>query len=157
MFLPNVQIPPYTFKVPDGWVEKPVSIADLGGTEIDVRLDNDEEGKLAIVVAPVLRFLSVGFNADVRIEDIGPPSLLLNGFAPEILGGPVDEDDVVTDTMKKNGLTYYMWETKSHDLMSATAFKNRVFIIALRANPRQWRYSKDTLRDIQKSFAVKDA
>lgn len=93
----------------------------------------------------------------MRIEDIGPPSLLLNGFAPEILGGPVDEDDVVTDTMTKNGLTYYMWETKSHDLMSATAFKNRVFIIALRANPRQWRYSKDTLRDIQKSFAVKDA
>jgi len=65
MFLPNVQIPPYTFKVPDGWVEKPVSIADLGGTEIDVRLDNDEEGKLAIVVAPVLRFLSVGFNVSV--------------------------------------------------------------------------------------------
>lgn len=27
----------YKFKVPQGWEEVPVSIADLGGTEIDLR------------------------------------------------------------------------------------------------------------------------
>lgn len=29
------EIPKYTFKVPQGWQETPVSIADLGGTEVD--------------------------------------------------------------------------------------------------------------------------
>ena len=28
------EIPRYTFKVPPGWQESPVSIADLGGTEV---------------------------------------------------------------------------------------------------------------------------
>ena len=100
-----------------------------------------DEGQLAVVVAPVLRFMNVGYNADVRIEDIGPPEKVLNGFAPEILGGPVEDDDLLKEeTMTKNlggePLTYYIWETKSHDLLSATAFKNRVFIIALRASGR---------------------
>lgn len=152
------EIPQYTFRVPDGWVEEAVSIADLGGTEIDVRFENKEQGQLAVVVAPVLRFMNVGFNADVRIQDIGAPEKVLNGFAPEILGGPVeDEDVVVMDTMDKGDLTYYMWETKYHDLLTATAFKNRVFIIALRASARQWRNSKDDLRIIQKSFEVSTA
>ena len=98
-----------------------------------------DEGQLAVVVAPVLRFMNVGFNADVRIEDIGPPEKVLNGFAPEILGGPVEDDDLLkeeTMTKKLGGepLTYYVWN-QMHPL-SATAFKNRVFIIALRASGR---------------------
>lgn len=28
------EVPRYTFKVPEGWQETPVSIADLGGTEV---------------------------------------------------------------------------------------------------------------------------
>lgn len=28
------EIPRYKFKIPDGWEETPVSIADLGGTEV---------------------------------------------------------------------------------------------------------------------------
>ena len=32
------EIPRYTFKVPQGWQESPVSIADLGGTEVRVIL-----------------------------------------------------------------------------------------------------------------------
>ena len=57
------------------------------------------------------------------------------------MGGPVEDDDLLkeeTMTKKLGGepLTYYVWETKSHDLLSATAFKNRVFIIALRASGR---------------------
>lgn len=34
----------------------PVSIADLGGTEIDLRFANPKEGRISVVVAPVKRF-----------------------------------------------------------------------------------------------------
>ena len=149
------EIPTYSFRVPEGWKEEPVSIADLGGTEIDVRFASKDEGQLAIVVAPVLRFMNVGFNADVRIEDIGPPEKVLNGFAPEILGGPVEDDDVlVQTTFTKQPLTYYVWETKKHELITATAFKNRVFIMAVKASGRQWRAAKESLHTMQKSFSV---
>lgn len=49
-------ITPYTFDVPQEWEEVPVSIADLGGTEIDLRFGNAKEGRAIVVVAPVLRF-----------------------------------------------------------------------------------------------------
>ena len=55
-----------------GWAETPVSIADLGGTEIDLRFASpaSQGSSLVVIVAPVLRFLDVGFNADVRIEQV---------------------------------------------------------------------------------------
>lgn len=34
----------------------PVSIADLGGTEIDLRFASSKEGRIFVIVAPVLRF-----------------------------------------------------------------------------------------------------
>lgn len=34
----------------------PVSIADLGGTEIDLRFASPKVGRLFVIVAPVLRF-----------------------------------------------------------------------------------------------------
>ena len=34
------------------------------------------------------------------------------------------------------------WETKKHELITATAFKNWVFIMALKASGRQWRAAK---------------
>lgn len=33
-----------------------MSIADLGGTEIDLRFANPKEGRLFVIVAPVRRF-----------------------------------------------------------------------------------------------------
>lgn len=66
---------PYTFSVPDNWEEArihffttysgslfmfspveqvPVSIADLGGTEIDLRFANPKEGRIFVIVAPIL-------------------------------------------------------------------------------------------------------
>ena len=42
-----------------------------------------------MVVAPVLRFQDVGFNADIRIEELGPPEKLIGGFAPELFGSPL--------------------------------------------------------------------
>ncbi len=32
------EIPRYSFKVPQGWQESPVSIADLGGTEVQLSI-----------------------------------------------------------------------------------------------------------------------
>ena len=121
-------------QVPDGWREVPVSIADLGGTEvqiiscsciahcladvhlhsclrplpssfvspagtlgkqatlvsqIDLRFGSEKDGNMAIVVAPVLRFLDVGFNSDVRIQELGSPEKLISGFGPELFGSPL--------------------------------------------------------------------
>lgn len=106
------EIPRYGFKVPAGWEETPVSIADLGGTEIDLRFGG-ADGQLSVVVAPVLRFIDVGFNADVRIEEIGPPDRIVAGFAPELFGAPLQEGDTLeTDVEKKGELTYYTYVLK---------------------------------------------
>lgn len=149
------EIPQYTFRVPDGWKEVPVSIADLGGTEIDLRFGNEQEGGMAVVVAPVLRFLDVGFNADVRIQQLGSPEKVISGFGPELFGSPVQEGDVMnTQVVDKNGLTFYQWELKPHKLVAATAYRNRVFLMALVANGRQWRKSQATLRKMQESFGL---
>jgi len=61
---------------PPGVLQTPVSIADLGGTEIDLRFGGPE-GQLQVVVAPVLRFADIGFNADVRIEQLGDPDKIM--------------------------------------------------------------------------------
>ncbi|BDA49190.1 PsbP domain-containing protein 4, chloroplastic [Coccomyxa sp. Obi] len=152
------EIPRYSFKVPKGWEETPVSIADLGGTEIDLRFSNKDQGSLAVVVAPLLRFIDVGFNADVRIEEVGPPEKLISGFAPELFGSPLAEDDVMEQTIaKKNNLTYYRWELKPHRLVAATAYKNRMFLMAIQANGRQWRKAESDLRRVQESFDIVQA
>lgn len=39
----------------------PVSIADLGGTEIDLRFKSSKEGRLFVIVAPVQRFSDGAF------------------------------------------------------------------------------------------------
>ncbi|KAJ6685282.1 PSBP DOMAIN-CONTAINING PROTEIN 4 CHLOROPLASTIC [Salix purpurea] len=76
---------PYLFSVPQGWEEVPVSIADLGGTEIDLRFGSSKEGRLFVIVAPVLRFAdNLGENA--TIEQIGPPEKVINAFGPEVIG-----------------------------------------------------------------------
>jgi hypothetical protein len=50
-------------------VQVPVSIADLGGTEIDLRFSNPAQGNISVVVAPILRF------ADCECSSSGVPSL----------------------------------------------------------------------------------
>ncbi|CAN1234745.1 PsbP domain-containing protein 4, chloroplastic [Linum perenne] len=57
---------PYAFSVPQEWEEVPVSIADLGGTEIDLRFANSKEGRAFVIVAPVLRFADSKFHPDVH-------------------------------------------------------------------------------------------
>eukprot|EP00192_Tetraselmis_astigmatica_P019960 CAMPEP_0117677012 /NCGR_PEP_ID=MMETSP0804-20121206/16517_1 /TAXON_ID=1074897 /ORGANISM="Tetraselmis astigmatica, Strain CCMP880" /LENGTH=194 /DNA_ID=CAMNT_0005486265 /DNA_START=473 /DNA_END=1057 /DNA_ORIENTATION=- len=157
------EIPKYTFKLTPGWEEQAVSIADLGGTEIDIRFENKDMGELAVVVAPVLRFMDVGFNAQVSMEDIGPPEKIIEGFAPELWGQPLSDGELLdTQVLEKDGCTYYRWEVKplqkaQHLLVTATATRNRLFIMLLRANNRQWRKAKDNLSGIADSFSVPPA
>lgn len=150
------EVPRYSFKVPGGWEETPVSIADLGGTEIDLRFGAKEQGSLQVVVAPVLRFVDVGYNADVRIDQLGPPDRIIAGFGPELFGKPLDEEDVMQQEVKeKDGIKYYEWAVKPHNLVAATARGNRVFILAVRAaNSRSWKKYEPQLRVIQESFLV---
>lgn len=149
------ELPRYQFEVPSGWDEKPVSIADLGGTEIDLRFENIDEGSLQVVVAPVLRFMDVGYNASVNIEDINTPDKIIAGFAPELYGAPLQEDDVIeTEVEQVDGLYYYRWSVKPHHLVSATAVGNRLIILSTTSNSRQWRRGKDNLKRIQNSFKV---
>ena len=57
--------------------------------QIDLRFANPEEGDLEVVVAPVMRFKDIDFNANVKIEDIAPPDRIISGFALEIFGSPL--------------------------------------------------------------------
>ena len=57
--------------------------------QIDLRYVNPEEGGLEVVVAPVMRFKDIDFNANVRIEDIATPDKIISGFALEIFGAPL--------------------------------------------------------------------
>lgn len=57
--------------------------------QIDLRFGNEQEGSMAIVVAPVLRFADVGFNADVRLKELGSPDKMIGGFGPELFGSPL--------------------------------------------------------------------
>lgn len=58
-------------------------------TQIDLRYANPEEGGLEVVVAPVMRFKDIEFNANVKIEEIAPPERIIAGFALEIFGSPL--------------------------------------------------------------------
>ena len=66
------EITPYTFDVYEGWEEVPVSIADPGGTEIDVRFNSEADGGLKVVLAPVLRFADVQEGTNPTIEELIP-------------------------------------------------------------------------------------
>ena len=57
----------------------------VGGTEIDARFQSKTHGDIAIIVAPVLRFKDIGFNARVTIDQLAQPQQIVEGFAPEVL------------------------------------------------------------------------
>ncbi|CAI5961858.1 unnamed protein product [Closterium sp. NIES-65] len=124
---------PYSFTVPDTWEETPVSIADLGGTEIDLRFASKQQGKLFIVVAPVLRFAD-GLGDDVRIESVGDPERVITAFGPEITGENVEGRVNDTKVVSKGGRTYYEYDVDPHILVSATAAGNRMYIMGIAAS-----------------------
>ncbi|KAL4448957.1 hypothetical protein ABPG77_007674 [Micractinium sp. CCAP 211/92] len=145
----------YKFKVPQGWEEVPVSIADLGGTEIDLRYLSADQGNLFVVVAPVARFRDIPFNSSLDIQALGTPDQLIAGFAPELYGGPLQEDDVLDmQVVTKGGLPYYVYELTRHRLVSAAATGNRLYILAVNAKSLQWRKHSEVLLKIRDSFEV---
>lgn len=160
------EIPPYSFLVPEGWKEVPVSIADLGGTEVDLRFVSTEDtpkrtlrGDLAVVVAPVLRFTDVGFNADVRIDKLGTPEKMISGFGPEIMQQNVDDMIESSAVRSKDGLMFYDYELndlkKGRVLITMTAVKNRVYIMALRPKDNlAWKRNEETFHKMVDSFLV---
>ncbi len=54
-----------------------------------------DQGNLFVVVAPVARFRDIPFNSSLDIQALGTPDQLIAGFAPELYGGPLQEDDVL--------------------------------------------------------------
>jgi len=149
------EITPYTFDVSEGWEEVPVSIADPGGTEIDVRFSSDSEGDLKVVLAPVLRFTDVKEDENPTIEELIPLERFMSGFGPELTQNPVESEDIIDKFVDSRfGLTYYNFELRNHTLVTATIWKKRVFIMCVQASSLQWRTSAEKLRDTTKSFAV---
>ncbi|KAL5982653.1 hypothetical protein ACLOJK_016728 [Asimina triloba] len=119
---------PYTFEVPGGWEEVPVSIADLGGTEIDLRFASSKEGRLFVVVAPVRRFADLEED-NAKIEAIGPPEKVIDAFGPEVIGESVEGKVLSSEVTEHNGRTYYQFELEPpHVLITATAAGNRLYL-----------------------------
>ncbi|XP_006663877.1 psbP domain-containing protein 4, chloroplastic [Oryza brachyantha] len=143
---------PYAFKVPDGWEEVPVSIADLGGTEIDLRFANSKQGRLFVVVAPVRRFADLD---DATIEKIGPPEKVIDAFGPEVIGENVEGKVLSMATAEYSGRTYYQFELEPpHIFITATAAGNRLYLFNVTANGLQWKRNYKDLKQIAESFRV---
>ncbi|PAN16316.1 hypothetical protein PAHAL_3G053400 [Panicum hallii] len=144
---------PYSFKVPDGWDEVPVSIADLGGTEIDLRFANPKEGRLFVIVAPVRRFADD--LDDATIEKIGSPEKVIGAFGPEVIGENVEGKVLSSATEEHSGRTYYQFELEPpHVFITATAAGNRLYLFSVTANGLQWKRHYKDLKQIAESFRV---
>jgi hypothetical protein len=48
--------------------------------QIDLRYADPKQGDVIVVVAPVLRFKDVGFNANVTLEDLGQSSVIFTAM-----------------------------------------------------------------------------
>ncbi|KAK6246343.1 hypothetical protein SCA6_009433 [Theobroma cacao] len=132
----------------------PVSIADLGGTEIDLRFASSKEGRLFVIVAPVLRFAdNLGDNA--TIEKIGPPEIVINAFGPEVIGENVEGKVLSINTAEHDGRMYYQYELEPpHALITATAAGNRLYLFSVTGSGLQWKRHYKDLRRIAESFRV---
>eukprot|EP00899_Mesostigma_viride_P019092 jgi/Mesvir1/27184/Mv07762-RA.1 len=150
------ELDPYSFVVPEGWEEKPVSIADLGGTEIDLRFTSKGQGNIQVVLAPVLRFAS---SADKKLEEY-PPEQLISAFTPELVGAPLEEGMVKsTETFKRGGRSYYLWQLDinqkaPHNYVVATIASARLYLLHIYANGREWKKYQPELRKIADSFTI---
>ncbi|EPS58972.1 hypothetical protein M569_15839, partial [Genlisea aurea] len=145
---------PYEFSVPQTWEEVPVSIADLGGTEIDLRFASSKEGRLSVIVAPVLRFAdNIGDNA--TIDQIGTPDKVINAFGPEVIGENVEGKVLSSKVSEYSGRKYYQFELEPpHVLITATAAGNRLYLFSITGNGLQWKKHYSDLKRIAESFRV---
>uniref|UniRef100_A0A0F7GXL4 Photosystem II reaction center PsbP family protein n=1 Tax=Melianthus villosus TaxID=377280 RepID=A0A0F7GXL4_9ROSI len=145
---------PYLFSVPQDWEEVPVSIADLGGTEIDLRFANPKEGRASVIVAPVLRFSdNLGENAEIEL--IGPPDKVISAFGPEVIGENVEGKVLSINVAEHSGRKYYQYELEPpHVLITATAAGNRLYLFNVTGSGLQWKRHYKDLKRIAESFRV---
>ena len=74
----------------------------------------------------------------ITAQDVGPPEKLISGFAPELFGVPIAEEDVVeTASVSKDGCSYYQW---------CALFRFRAAACRLRCLRCALAYAKNTLR-----------
>ncbi|VFQ89191.1 unnamed protein product [Cuscuta campestris] len=145
---------PYTFAVPQDWEEVPVSIADLGGTEIDLRFASGKEGRLSVIVAPVLRFAD-DLGDDATIEKIGTPEKVISAFGPEVTGENVEGKVISISVTENAGRKYYHFELEPpHVLITATAAGNRLYLFSVTGSGLQWKRHYKDLKKIADSFRV---
>ncbi|XP_031395152.1 psbP domain-containing protein 4, chloroplastic isoform X2 [Punica granatum] len=145
---------PYAFSVRQDWEEVPVSIADLGGTEIDLRFASSKEGRIFVIVAPVRRFADA-IDDDARIEQIGPPEKVINAFGPEVIGENVEGKVMSMSVAEHGGRTYYQFELEPpHCLITATAAGNRLYLFNVTGSGLQWKRHYPDLKRIADSFRI---
>ncbi|KAL9144615.1 hypothetical protein ABFS82_14G307700 [Erythranthe guttata] len=145
---------PYAFSVPQNWEEVPVSIADLGGTEIDLRFANPKQGRVSVIVAPVLRF-SDNLGDNTTIEQIGTPEKVISAFGPEVIGQNVEGKVLSSNVAEHSGRKYYQFELEPpHVLITATAAGNRLYLFSVTGNGLQWKKHYKDLKRISDSFRV---
>ena len=95
------------------------------------------------------------FQSNPQIQDFLSLANFIKGFGPELIGAPVQEEDVVSsNTDERNGLTFYHYELRSHWLISARVHQRRVYIMAIHANALQWRRSYTKLLRTSNSFSI---
>ena len=79
----------------------------------------------------------------------------VRGFAPELIGSPVQEEDIVKSAISIiNGRTYYTYELVNHTIISATSWNKRIYILVVSCTPLQWRKSKEQNIALVDSFRV---
>ena len=89
------------------------------------------------------------------IQDFLTLSSFIKGFGPELVGAPVQEEDVVNSYEdEREGLTFYNYELKNHWLISATVYQRRVYIMVLHSSSLQWRRSYAKLLKTAASFSI---
>lgn len=165
------EITPYIFRATESWKEAPVSIADPAGTEIDAKFESGNDGEMKIILAPILRFsnkvvaslhwfvanasLTQAEIEVIDLKDLVSLESFIKGFAPELIGRPVQDNDILhSDEIEVEGRTYYNYEFADHSLVSATAWNKRVYICLITCSSLQWRKSKDRNVALLKSFKV---
>lgn len=125
---------PYLFRVPEDWDEVPVSIADLGGTEIDLRFASPRQGRVFVIVAPVRRFSDV-LGDNTTIEEIGQPEKVISAFGPEVIGENVEGKVLSMEVVEHSGRKYYQFELEPpHVFITATAAGNRLYLFNVTGN-----------------------
>ncbi|KAJ9564939.1 hypothetical protein OSB04_000905 [Centaurea solstitialis] len=146
---------PYAFSVPDGWEETPVSIADLGGTEIDLRFGSPTQGRLFVIVAPVLRFADCASRGGCphrknRTSGESDQRIWARGNRTE------RRRKVMNSQVKEySGRKYYQFELEPpHCLITATAAGNRLYLFNVLANGLQWKRHNQDLKKISDSFRI---